>query len=208
MIGNIIKRWRHEEGLTGKEVAERVGVTQTYINKVETGNKKLSKKVFDNLILEMKGELKKELEDEFYLSGIPNQVLSRIEHMSEIPYFPSVNASAGYGCLNDDECLDHIDVPVKYSKKGNIAINVSGDSMSPKLETGDIIVVDTNQREFYDNKIVVINFNGELYVKKIFADQEGIKLISVNPYYPIIKVDDDDEFKVLGKVIFSFREYN
>lgn len=209
-IGNIMKKWRFEEHLTGQEVADSIGVTQSFVNFIENGKKKMSKKVFKNLMKIMSEKRKDELEEEYYLSEIPQRVLNKINGViqaQQIPYFSEVRASAGYGCLNEDECKEFINVPVQYFRKGNIAINVDGDSMSPKLETGDIIVVDTKDTEFCENKIVVVNYNDDIYVKKLVTGERGLQLISTNPFYPPIKIGAEEEINVIGKVVFSFREY-
>lgn len=56
MIGKEIKRYRHEAGLTQKELAEKVGVTQQCISKYEKGGVNydyfICLKIFDALDIE------------------------------------------------------------------------------------------------------------------------------------------------------------
>ena len=125
-----------------------------------------------------------------------------------IPYFPEVSASAGYGCQNTETCEEYINVPLKYAKEGNIAITVTGDSMSPKIQSEDIIIVDTLDQEFCDKKICVVNFNDDLYVKTISTSDGEMSLVSVNPFYPPIRVKRTDHLKIIGRVVSSFRDYN
>jgi SOS-response transcriptional repressor LexA len=209
----LIKVFRIKLKMTGEEFGEMLNISQQHISRLETGERKISNKIL--------GTLKKIMEKDEYLNleksiryysvseDVKKEIISELKkEKNEIPYFPDVKASAGYGCSNEENSKEYLNVPPEYSKEGNVAINVDGDSMFPKLETGDVIIVDTNNNEFCDNKIVVVNYNEELYVKKLEIKGDKIYLISINPYYPTVEVKNGDNLSILGKVIFSFRRYN
>lgn len=82
-------------------------------------------------------------------------------------------------------------------------IKVSGNSMSPKIEDGDTIQVH-KQASVDSGEIAVILLDGEkMLVKKIVYGLDGaVELHSLNPAYPVMKLDSSDghRVQVLGSV--------
>ncbi|MGB5868264.1 MAG: S24 family peptidase [Arcobacteraceae bacterium] len=128
-----------------------------------------------------------------------------------IKYFPTINVSAGGGAYDGDEEYEKLDLPDFFVElvggKENIknieAINVTGDSMEPTLNNGNIIFIDkTKQDVTKDGIYAFINENG-LFVKRIQRRVDGgLDVISDNKEYPK-QVVSKDGIDVLGKVISS-----
>ncbi len=116
--------------------------------------------------------------------------------------FSSYKASAGTGFLLLDEDTKKISV---YSnpttRKADICISVSGDSMMPKFHDGDILLV-RKQPDVLQGEIGIFLKGNEAFVKKKGADQ----LLSLNPDYPNIFDDDDNLITCYGKVIHKLEE--
>lgn len=63
-------------------------------------------------------------------------------------------------------------------------VTVEGDSMSPALANGEMIVIDTQVRRINVSGIYVLRFEGELTVKRVIRRSDGSVLItSDNPSY-------------------------
>ena len=93
-----------------------------------------------------------------------------------IPVFESV--SAGFGAFASDEILDYIPVVIKnpYDVDDTLAIKVKGDSMYPKIEDGDIIIV-RKQTSVDSGSIAVLLLDGEDgLVKKVVYGTDWIEL--------------------------------
>ncbi len=105
------------------------------------------------------------------------------DNIYKIPLYNSV--SAGFGTRADDYIIDYIATIIKNPEEvaDTIAIKVKGDSMYPKIEDGDIIVV--RKQDSVDNgSIAVMLLDGEDgLVKKVKYDKDSIELISINPEY-------------------------
>lgn len=125
-----------------------------------------------------------------------------------IPVFESV--SAGFGAYADNQILDYCPFIINSEKEAaeTIAIRVSGDSMSPKIEDGDIIRV--HKQESVDSgSIAVVLLDGEEgLVKKVVYGSDWIELHSINPYYPVRRFEGEEvlRLRVVGLVKGSFRE--
>lgn len=86
-------------------------------------------------------------------------------------------------------------------------IRVSGDSMTPRIYEGALLVVD-RMMETKDDDIVVARIGNELCVKKLHIQQDGqVWLLSENEVYAPIQITEDMDFEVWGRVIYSIQPH-
>jgi len=123
-------------------------------------------------------------------------VISSVPLTRKIPLF-SQPASAGVGVYLEDsdaEMLSILDIP-EY-READMAIRVNGDSMTPEYSNGDVVLV-SQQPSVDIGEIGIFIYNGEGYIKKL--ERDG--LVSLNPKYATIRVNELDSFKTAGKVL-------
>ncbi|SEA14938.1 Helix-turn-helix [Eubacterium aggregans] len=115
---------------------------------------------------------------------------------SELPLY-LLPTSAGTGVF-----LDSDDYELRTFKNAphdaNFAVQVSGDSMEPEYESGDIVYV-KQQQDLRDGQIGIFIFNGEGFIKEM--DRQGHSLISLNQKYSPIVVTASDDLRIVGKVL-------
>lgn len=105
--------------------------------------------------------------------------------------------SAGTGeFLNDGRCVEITVDETPLTERADFVLRVAGDSMQPTYYDGDKVLVE-NTEELRYGDIGIFILNGEGYIKEYRS--EG--LYSHNEKYGIIKVTDDDNCRVVGKVI-------
>lgn len=213
--GSFLKTLRKKYKITGAYLSEILNCSTQFIYAIESGKKRFPFQKLDlikNLINEAdyleflevleNDEDTKILKDE----KLKIQSIEEIEQ-KKIPFYPDIQASAGYGRFNDNEIVEFLEVPEGLAKPGNIAIKVAGDSMEPEIKDGDTIVIDTNRIECILNKIIVVNYQGAVYLKKYVEEEGKIYLKSINPYYPKIRIEDKSELRVIGKLKSVMRYY-
>lgn len=121
-----------------------------------------------------------------------------------IPLFESV--SAGFGCLANEQVMDYIPLIINSDDEAadTICIKVSGDSMYPKIEHGDIIVVRKQSSVDSGSIGVFLIDNEEGVVKKVnyIYGEDWLELISLNPEYMPRRFDgpEVERVKTLGLV--------
>jgi len=128
-----------------------------------------------------------------------------------IKYFPTVNVSAGGGADGVEDDFEKLELPDFFINivggRDNIknieAINVTGDSMEPTLNNGNIIFIDKTKNDISKDGIYAfVNENG-LFVKRIQKRIDGaLDIISDNKEYPM-QLASLGQINVLGKVISS-----
>lgn len=135
--------------------------------------------------------------------------LSEIE-TTKIPVLGKVKA--GYNYLAQENIVEYIYFNIDGSDKENYyALYVTGDSMEPLFDDGDIVIVH-KQDDFDNGENCVVLINGdEATVKKVYKGTSGIKLQAVNPYYPP-RIFTEEEIKdlpvkIIGVVEKSIRNF-
>lgn len=111
------------------------------------------------------------------------------------------------------EAIEDIDeweeIPEAMAKTGEyFALRIKGESMSPKLQPGDIVIVKKqNDVDTGDTAIVLVNGN-DATVKQIKKTEAGIMLVGLNlevyqPHFYSNKEIEELPVKIIGKVIES-----
>ena len=125
-----------------------------------------------------------------------------------VPVFESV--SAGFGAYADScpvgVVADYIESDIDAAN--TIAIKVRGDSMYPKIEDGDLVIV-RRDVDWYDGAIVVALIDGdEGVVKRIFQTATRLTLESINPAYPPRRFEREEmnRVQVVGVVKMILKE--
>lgn len=125
------------------------------------------------------------------------------EKLSNKQAFPLLGTvKAGYDYLANQNIIGYISIDRNIPDVENCyALRVTGDSMQPVLYEDDIVIVH-KQEDVESGQIgIVLIDNDEATVKKIVKYDNHIELVALNPYYPIQKFTDKDNFKIIGKVI-------
>ena len=82
--------------------------------------------------------------------------------------------------------------PPQFTDPNGFGVEVSGDSMVPKYEDGQVVMVDTRKRPVSGDYAVVGLMNGDKYVKRYREAGGMVILESVNPLYPPVVVAPHD----------------
>lgn len=120
-----------------------------------------------------------------------------------IPYYTDIRASAG-GCNNsDDSETEYIVMPKIFLKDMNTkcihAVKIVGDSMEPNIKENSIVFIDTNDKEQLNNAVFVLNYDNEVYIKRLEFIGDMILLKSDNIVYNTMNAKEK-EITIIGKV--------
>jgi len=172
-INKRVKNVLIYSGLNQKDFADKIGVSYTTVNEVLNNKKGPGMNVIQGIafafvdiskewLLTGKGSIKL---DEVNNS---NKGKKTIEPFKSIPYYPSINTSAGLDFLTDNSQTESIPISIP-NVDVQAFINVFGDSMEPKYCSGEIIGIKEVVKEFvmYGYAYVVQLADGALYLKYI-----------------------------------------
>lgn len=149
---------------------------------------------------------------EDYILGKDNVGTSWLRDFVLVPRY-GIQASAGPGSLVDSEGIvdylsfrrDWIENSLGMKKEDLALVSVSGDSMVPTLQDGDIVLVDMkNQGRFKSDAIYLINGGDELRIKRIQKKTDGTLIIkSDNKLYDPEVIGNLELVRIVGRVVWA-----
>ena len=127
----------------------------------------------------------------------------------KIPVFATV--SAGFGAYAEEDIIEYMPIVIDnpYDVPNMLGIRVHGNSMYPKIEDGDIVIV-RKQESVDSGSIAVILIDGEEgVVKKVVYGDDWIELHSINPEYMVRRFEGEEvqRLRVVGIVKGTFKSF-
>ena len=108
--------------------------------------------------------------------------------------------SAGTGILDLDP-TDTKEIEYKgHVPKHDLAFMVDGDSMYPMFEDGEIVFVEKTP-DVHNGQFIAVQINEEAYIKKVYKEEECLRLVSLNKEYEDILACEQDSIRIIGRVI-------
>lgn len=197
-----IKSAREDLKLTKRELAKRIGVHESSINKYEKG--------LVDIPLSKISELARVLKvTEAYLMGWEEKSEQPPQGL-QIPVLGTVAAGIPISAVED--ILDYEEVPQSWESQGEFfGLRIKGDSMEPRMESGDVVIV-RQQSDANSGDTVIVLVNGDdATCKRLQKTDNGIMLVSTNPKYPPMFYSNEDirtkPVVILGKVVELRQKY-
>ena len=193
-IGANIRKRRIELSWTQEELAEKMGYkSKTSINKIELGiNDIPQSKVaqFAEVMFTTPASL-------MGWDKESNTIKAR-----KIPVYGRV--AAGIPIEAMENIIDYEEIPDTWPGE-YAALSVKGDSMAPRIEDGDVLIVRL-QDDAESGDIVVAIINGEdATVKRLIKYKDGITLQPLNPSYEPMYFSEESQrtipVRIWGKVV-------
>lgn len=122
------------------------------------------------------------------------------EELTEYHVFEKLAAGNGYNYMEDR----NYDV-VFYNKDidHDFASWVYGDSMEPKFLDGSVALIKDTGWD-YDGAIYAVDWDGQSYIKKVYKEKDGLRLVSLNDKYDDKFARWEEEPRIIGKVVGNF----
>lgn len=111
-----------------------------------------------------------------------------------------LSAGTGYGYF-DDGNYDTVYYNEQYDY--DFASWIFGDSMLPDYPNGDVALIKACPFE-YDGCVYAVDWDGQSYIKKVYKEEKGLRLVSTNEKYSDKFAPFTEEPRIIGKVVASF----
>lgn len=152
------------------------------------------------------------LEDESTDKSLESNVKSGVSHddikILKIPVYGRASAGNGYINLGNVIKTFTISIPKEEEMPENLfSVEVYGESMYPAFLERDLVIVDPECNSFISNRVYVVTYNDETFIKRVVDHGKYIQLISDNSdkvkYRDIIisKDEEKESFKCNGRII-------
>lgn len=98
------------------------------------------------------------------------------------------------------------DVLIHHPKK-TFFIRATGDSMSPTIMDGDMLVIELASKAKNDD-IVLAQVDNDFTVKRYFKNQKEVRLVPDNQLFKEILLGDDQQILICGILVGALRSFN
>ena len=217
-----LKARRKELKMTQKDIADQLGVSYQAYSAWERGVKQPSREKVKQLeqilnapkgyfteveIVRLYNSLSDEAKDQA-LSYVRNlvqkeqckNVVSISEKLYEYHVYEKMSAGIGSSVYNDqdydivffDEELEH-----------DFASWISGDSMEPRYQNGSVALIRETGFD-YDGAVYAVVCNNQTYIKRVYREEHGLRLASINSKYKDIFISYNEDPRVVGIVVGNF----
>ena len=156
-------------------------------------------------------------QNRFIVDDIKEEAMPAIVEENEatvdMAYYEDVYGSCGSGSFVFSESTQIIQVPKKivlgYSGfKTYSVINASGDSMQPRIQDKDRLIVEHwNGEQITDNRVYIFRYKDQVFIKRLVLNLDQIVVKSDNKEYQTryIEAPQADDFQIIGKIVGLMR---
>lgn len=217
-----LKARRKELKLTQKEIADQLGISYQAYSAWERGVKAPSKEKVSQLerilsvakgyfteieIVRLYNTLSSKGKDqvvtyarELVQKERSQQVMSISEKLYEYHVYEKMSAGIG-ASVYDDRNYDTVYFDEELAH--DFASWVSGDSMEPKYHNGSVALIRETGFD-YDGAVYAVVCNNQTYIKRVYHEEGGLRLVSINPKYKDIFISYDEDPRVVGIIVGNF----
>lgn len=218
-----LKARRKELKMTQKDIADQLGISYQAYSAWERGIKEPSKEKVKQLeqILKVPKGYFTEIEIVRLYNTLSNkgknqvveytrdlvqkektkQVISVSENLYEYHVYEKMSAGIG-ASVYDDRNYDTVYFNEELAH--DFASWVSGDSMEPKYHNGSVALIRETGFD-YDGAVYAVVCNNQTYIKRVYREENGLRLVSINPKYEDMFISYDDDPRVVGIIVGNFR---
>ena len=217
-----LKARRKEVKMTQKDIADQLGISYQAYSAWERGVKEPSKERVNRLeqLLEVPKGYFTEIEIVRLYNTLSNkgkdqvveytrnlvkkektqQVISVSENLYEYHVYEKMSAGIG-ASVYDDRNYDTVYFNEELAH--DFASWVLGDSMEPKYQNGSVALIRETGFD-YDGAVYAVDWDGQTYIKKVYREEEGLRLVSLNKRYGDKFAPYDEDPRIIGKIVGNF----
>ena len=217
-----LKARRKELKLTQKQIADQLGVSYQAYSAWERGVKKPSREKVKHLeqiinvpkghfteieIVRIYNALSDEGKDQAlsYIRSLVQKeqckkVVSKSEKLYEYHVYEKMSAGIGSSVYNDQ---NYDTVYFDKELAHDFASWISGDSMEPKYQNGSVALIRETGFD-YDGAVYAVVCNNQTYIKRVYQEEQGLRLVSINPKYRDIFLSYDEDPRIVGIIVGNF----
>ena len=217
-----LKARRKELKLTQKEIAEELGISFQAYSAWDRGIKEPSKEKVAQLenilkvargyftqieIVRLYNSLSKQGKDKVVIYA---RNLAQEEQTQKVTIMPErlyeyrvyERMSAGIGAsVYDDRNFDTVYFNEELAH--DFASWVSGDSMEPKYQNGSVALIRETGFD-YGGAVYAVVCNNQTYLKRVYREEDGLRLVSINPKYKDIFISYEEDPRIVGIIVGNF----
>ncbi|CEO61254.1 helix-turn-helix domain-containing protein [Streptococcus pneumoniae] len=221
--GSRLKELRMEKQYSQSELANLLKINRASYNKWESGKsvpnqKNLSAlaRILDvpttyfeseykivNTYLQLSSENQNKVDE--YAGELlqAQQSHDKVVPLFAVEVLSDVSLSAGLG----ESLFDEYETETVYAEEEqygyDIAAWIKGDSMEPIYLDGEVALIRASGFD-YDGAVYALSWNDSVYIKKLYREENGFRMVSLNDNFPDKWIPYEDNPRIVGLVVSHF----
>ena len=185
-----LEEFRKYYEYTQEKISDLLKISQSYWSLLKAGERPITKDIITKL---------------HHLNDNPNKEVSIESDLIELPFQPD-------NILDNNFSNSKHSTMVFFDRKllGNRnyheckIVGLKDDSMSPRFNSNDKVIIDLSVKEFQDNSITAFKYKNQVYVRFINILPDKIKCSALNDKYEAFNIYDT-EYEVIGEILQYIR---
>ena len=141
--------------------------------------------------------------EEYVEELLISQQTTNVTPLYSVQVLSDIQLSAGLG----EGFFDEFETETVYSDDEqygyDIAAWIEGDSMETVYKSGEVALIRSNGFD-YDGAVYALSWNDSVYIKKLYSNVDGFRMVSLNKNYPEKFIPYEDEPRIVGLVVGHF----
>lgn len=220
-VGKKLKLLRKKTGWSKKELGEKLKMSTKVLDFYENGTWPISADLLHDFAKSLNIPPQEFLQEGdsspvqipelkiFQTSSTKGAPKIRNEDYVSIPLTDSAIA-AGQPIIQTDNIEDYVLLHIRSAGKRDnlVASRVDGDSMEPTLHSGDIVVIDRDDKKILKNKMYAIFYENGLTAKFVQRQKDLLILQPINPQaqVQIINLNEDPD-PIVGRIVGAWKDF-
>lgn len=197
---NNLKKLRESKKKTLTQMSQEIGIGRGTINNYEVGRTEPNIANLEKLSNYFGVSIDK-------LLGIKDEEteIQPIDSWKNIPIIG--NIACGSPILANENIDGFQAIPSNLVPQDNVfGLKCKGDSMEPTIKNGALVIIH-QQPTIEDNEIAVVLINDSATLKRVKHVDNTILLLPDNQKYSPIVLNENDDNRILGKMILQINQY-
>lgn len=209
-IGKRIENLRDMKGISQKELSKILDIHPSVMNRIELGTRPVRNDEIVKIATYFDITTDELLGNKLKVNRAEAEI-SRRNKIVTVPVLGNIPAGVPIEAIENIEDYEEIVVPNSAEKQDYFCLKVKGDSMTPDIGEGDVVVLRKQSSvDSGDVAAVIINGN-EATLKRVDIFPNGIMLVPFNRNYESKFYSPEEieqlPIKILGKVIELRRKF-
>mgnify|MGYP000023744664 FL=1 len=141
--------------------------------------------------------------EEYIEELLQSQHSDKVVQLYPVSVFSEVALSAPL----EESLFDEYETETVYSDEEQLGYDVaawiSGKSMEPIYQDGEVALIRSSGFD-YDGAVYALSWNDSVFIKKLYREKEGFRMVSLNDKYPDKFILYEDGPRIVGKVVGHF----
>lgn len=210
ILGDLIKKYRADNGMSMEQFAQRSGLSKAYVSILERNRNPVNGKPVVPSLETIKAVAQATGQDF-------NDIIAMLDVNQPVQVSPSIPAgfqplpkrdriprvgqiACGTPILAEENVEAYDEVPSDWH--ADFTLLCQGDSMEPKIKDGDVVAIHS-QPMVENGEVAAVLIDGEATLKRVFLFDDHIELRAENPTFPtILRIGEDmNTITIEGKAV-------